>query len=420
MAFKVDLKCERLRLDNGLILLLSESRRIPLVSLNAFVLAGLDQNPLDQPGLASLTARLLDEGTQKYDYLQIARIVEGAGGAMTVFSQRELSGISLQIRSEHVGQAIELVAEMLRRPVFPSDRVELEKEKVLNHLRALEDEPQSVAGNLFNQVIYEGTPFQYPVLGESESLGRLNRKHLAAFHRRKYAPPATILVVTGDISARQVSDLVQECFGDWRNPEFNRFTLPSFRRQKQPIAKTRRMDKEQVHILIGHLGVERSSPDHPALQVLDVILGSGPGFTSRLPRKLRDEQGLAYTTFSDIAGSSGLYPGRFMAYICTSPDKKERALSGLLSEIAAVVESGVTPEELETAQDFLTGSFVFELQSNHAVARFVLGRELFQLGEDYAESYPRIIRALDGREVERVARRYLDTVNYTTVLVGSV
>jgi zinc protease len=173
-----------------------------------------------------------------------------------------------------------------------------------------------------------------------------------------------------------------------------------------------------VHILLGHLGIRRKNPDFVVLQVLDVILGSGPGFTSRIPRRLRDEQGLAYTTYSDITGSSGIYPGRFAAYICTSPENRETALTGLLNEIRDLVEHGISQEELETAQDYLTGSFVFDVQSNALVARFLLSVELFGLGMDYLDRYPDMIRRVTREDVERVARLYLDTVNYTTVIVG--
>jgi zinc protease len=411
---------ERVLFDNGLVLLVSENRRLPLVSLNAFVLAGLDQNPMDQPGLASMTARMLDEGTERYDYRQIAEMLEGTGSALSIFSQRELSGINLQIKSEDTERSVELLAEMLRRPVFPAGRFELEKQKALNHLRSMEDDPQTVAGNIFDSLIYSGTPLQYPVLGVSANLARLETCDLARFHRLKYGPPSTILVAVGDLSTDWIKAKMGEEFGDWVASDFKRTLLPPIRRQDHPIVEQRPLDKEQVHILVGHLGIKRQHPDHTPLQTLDVILGSGPGFTSRIPRKLRDEQGLAYATYSDIAGSCGIYPGRFAAYICTSPGNRSRALEGLLGEIREVVNHGVTEQELETAKDYLTGSFVFETQSNLTVARLLLSIEVFKLGADYARRYPQIVRSVSRADVERVARRHLDTVNYTTVTVGPV
>jgi len=418
MPLKLNLKCERQRLDNGLVILVSENHKVPLVSLNAFVLAGQDQNPPEKPGLAAFTARMLDEGTENYDYAKMAELLEGVGGALSIFSQRELSGVNMQLKTEDLNLGFELLAEMLCRPVFPGDRLELEKEKVLNHLRSMQDDPQTVAGNAFNRLIYAGTPLQYPALGLQESVGQLSVPDLRSFHLRRYSPASTLIVLAGDVSAKAARECIEARFGGWKTPDYEHAVLPEIRKQQAPIVETKIVDKEQLHILLGHLGVKRKNPDFPVLQVLDVILGSGPGFTSRIPRRLRDEQGLAYTTYSDISGSSGIYPGRFSAYICTSPENREIALQGLIGEIRNLVEEGITDEELETAQDYLTGSFVFDVQSNAMVARFLLSVELFDLGMDYLERYPDMIRSVTREDVERVARLYLDTVNYTTVIVG--
>jgi zinc protease len=420
MALKPEIRRDRIVLNNGLVVLVSENPKLPLVSLNAYVLAGLDQNPMDRNGLASLTARMLDEGTEKFDYRTIAEILEGSGGCLSIFSVREVSGINMQIKAEDVEQSLDLLFQMICRPIFPPDRFESEKQKVLNHLRSMEDDPQTVAGNRFNRLIYQDTPLEYPVLGTPAGLEQLDTSQLAEFHRQKYGPSSTVLAIAGDISTEAISERLEETFGRWTNPDCSRIVLPPLKRQSQPIYDAFHLDKEQLHMLVGHLGIERSNPDFAPLQVLDVVLGSGPGFTSRIPRKLRDEQGLAYTTYSDITGSSGLYPGRFTAYICTSPENGERALNGLLREIADVVENGITDEELETAQDYLTGSFVFDIQSNQSVARFLFSIEAFGLGEDYLQRYPEMIRRVDRRQVGRVARSYLDLVNYTTVVVGPV
>lgn len=409
---------DRHRLNNGLTLLLSESQRIPLVSINAFVLAGQDQNPSQQPGTAALTSRMVDEGTHKYSAHQIAEIVESTGGSMATFSERELSGVSLFMRSEHLPRGLDLMQEMLINPVFPEDRFELEQEKVLSRIEAAEDDPQVVASKRFNGWVYEGSPLQHPILGTRQSVAQMQVSQVRDFHGLKYAPENTIVVIVGAIDSSDVLEEVAERFSNWENESLSLNDLPALQRQTSPIVDEYYMDKGQITILLGHLGVARSNPDHHSLQVMDVILGSGPGFTSRIPKKLRDEQGLAYHTYSDISGSSGIHHGRFVAFINTSPENRKRALDGLLQEIQTFAENGVTQEELETAQDYLTGNFVFEFQSNVSTARFLLATELFELGPDYAERYEKIIRAIDCEEISRVARLYLDTLNYTTVVVG--
>jgi zinc protease len=405
-------------LDNGLILLVSENHRLPLISINAFVLAGLDQNPLDRPGIAALTSRLVSEGTRNYGAHQIHEIVENAGGSLTTFCERELSGISLVTPSQDLGLGLDLLQEILAGPTFPEDRFHLEKKRILSRLQAMGDESQTVAAHRFRRWIYPESPLQYPVLGTHDSVSDLQVDELKKFHLKQYSPQSTILVVVGAVDSHDVISRSEDRFSNWQNPHYARVQIAPFERQAAPIVDECFMEKEQITILMGHLGITRDNPDYYALQVMDIILGCGPGFTSRIPRKLRDEQGLAYSTYSSMTHSSGIYPGSFVAFISTSPENRQAALDGLLSEIENLAAHGVTPEELAAAQDFLTGSFVFEFQSDQSVAQFLLATELFKLGENYPEQYPHLIRDIHCEDIKRVARQYLDTVNYTTVIVG--
>ena len=411
---------DRKEFSNGLVLLSAANSRLPLVSVNAFVLAGTGLNDAAHPGVASMTSRLLDEGTDRYTAQQISQIVEDKGGTLSTFSQQELSGICLQLHSGDLAPGIELLGEMLSFPTFPASRFSIEKEKVLNHLKAGEDDPQVVAANLFARLIYAGSPLQYPALGTQEAVKTICIDDVLGFHGKNYGPQNTVLVVVGDIETGRLQDLVEERLGHWQNPGFVQAPVLSLKRQRMPLFEEKVMkDREQVHICLGHLGISRCNPDFYPIQVMDVILGSGPGFTSRIPRKLRDQEGLAYSTYSDLSGSAGLYPGRFLAYISTSRENQQRALDGLRSEIENFAEKGPTDEEVLVAQEFLTGSFVFDFETNTHVARFLLSAELFDLGLDYLDRYPRIIRDITPSQVAQVARQHLDTVNFTTVIVGS-
>ena len=405
--------------DNGLVLLTCRNDRLPVVSVNAFILSGTDQNPLARPGLAALASRMLEEGTARYRADDISRLVEDAGGNLSTFCGPEMTGISLHLRDHDLPAGLDLLAQMLSRPTFPRPRFGLERDKALTRLEALEDDPQVVVSHLLNRELYRGGPLQFPSLGTPASVKRLRIEDVREFHRRRYAPGNTVLVVVGNFGNARVADLVDRCLGSWRNGQYRRSPAPAPRRQRAPRVRQRVLEgREQVHICLGHLGVTRDDPDFYALQVMDAILGSGPGFTSRIPRELRDRRGLAYTTYSDLTGSAGRYPGRFLAYICTSPANTGAAVSGLLGEVESLIEDGPTEEELELAHNYLTGSFVFGFQSNVQVARFLITAELFGLDADFIRRYPEWIRAVDAEEVRRVARLHLDTVNFTTIIAG--
>jgi zinc protease len=418
MLKNIDFK--KVHFDNGLTLLYAHNPRLPVVSLNAFLLVGKDQNPLTRAGTASLTARLLDEGTESFTHRQISELLENIGGQLSTFSDREITGICFQLMASELSLGMRLLTEMLTRPVFPEPRFENERKRVLNHLEAMSEDPQLIGDQLLNGQIYAGTPLEYPLLGTPESLSEITAKDLRIFHEQKYGPRNTLLVVVGANEFKEVLELSERELFNWENPNQELTSRWQLKQQDKPHTCTRPMNKEQLCIYLGHLGTVRDNPDYYALQVLDVILGGGPGFASRIPRRLRDEMGLAYTTYSDISGSSGLYPGRFVAYVGTSPDKRNEVLDGLYRTISEFVESGPTEDEIRLAQSFLLGNFVFEFHSNLSLARFLLTTEIHSLGTDFPKEYSNQIRSITCEDVSRVARDYLDTVNYTTVYVGAV
>ena len=414
------LDIHRTRFPNRLRLLIWENQQLPLVTVLGVVRAGADCNPSDRAGLAAITARLLEDGTVRFPAETLLHMIENVGSHLSTFSQRELSGVILTSSPEQLRQGLELVGEMLQSPVFPPDRFLLGRERSLNDVQSLADEPHQVTSDLLDSLVYEATPLALPLMGTEQSLGNTRREDLVAYHERNFGPQNTILVVVGACRPQEVEEQVAKLFANWDNPHFLPPPTLHVTRQTRRRSRSLRLAKEQIHICMGHLAITRMNPDFHALQILDVILGSGPGFTSRIPRKLRDELGLAYTAYSDMTSSSGVYPGRFIAYIGTAPEKRIQALDGLLREIEDIRERGVTSEELETARNFLTGSFVFDFQSNADVARFLVITELFNLSEDYPQRHLDEIRAIDQEEVARVARLYLDTLNYSVVCVGPV
>ena len=178
------------------------------------------------------------------------------------------------------------------------------------------------------------------------------------------------------------------------------------------------MDKAQVQVFLGHPGITRFDEDFYALRVMDHILGSGPGFTSRISRKLRDEQGLCYAVGAGITSSAGREPGMFTAYLGTSPGQEAQAIDGFLVEMRRIRDELCEPDELQAVQDYLTGAFVWALERNSNLAGFLIRKERFDLGDDYLERLPRIIRAVSREQVREVANKHLDPDCYHLVTLG--
>src|SRR5881296_1369121 len=395
-------------LENGLKVLLVENPSIPTVSLNASVMTGARYDPEPKAGLALMASRLLDEGTENRTSLEIADAIESVGGAIDADGSFERVVVSAGVLNKDVDLGLELLADLLIRPIFPQEYVDKEKERTLAEILSAKDRPQVVAGWAFNELVYQDHPLHRPSHGYPETVERLTRDDLLDFHQKYFVPNNVILSVVGDFKVPDVLPKIEKAFGAWLSKTIDFPTYPEPVRQSGKRTKFIRMPAQQLNIYLGHLGVQRTNPDYYALQVLDTILGGGAGFTARIPQRLRDELGLAYTTFASITMTAGLDPGRFISFIGTSPENMKLAIDGLLNEIRRIIEEPVAAQELQDAKDYLTGSFVFAFESSPQIARFLVHAEVYGLGFDYVEKYPEYIRAITIEDISRVAKMYLD------------
>jgi len=393
------------RLVNGLKVLLVENPSIPTVSINASVLAGARYDTDEKAGLAIMVSRLLDEGTTTRNSLEIAEAIESVGGAIETDGSFERIVASAGVLKKDIDLGLELLADILTNPSFPADYVQKEKERTLSEIASAKDRPQVIAGWAFNELIYQEHPLHRPSHGYPETVARLTREDLISFHRRYFVPNNAILSVVGDFLVAEMLPRIERSFSAWAPHPFAYPEYPAVQRQLERRTKIVNMPAQQLNIYLGHLGIDRSNPDYYALQLLDTILGGGAGFTARIPQKLRDELGLAYTTFASITMTAGMDPGRFVAFIGTSPKNMNLAVDGLLSEIRRIVLEPVSAAELQDAKDYLTGSFVFAFETSGQIARFLVHAEVYGLGFDYIDKYPRYINGVTIEDIARVAKK---------------
>src|SRR5881296_2361440 len=407
-------------LHNGMKILLVENPSLPTVSLNASVLTGARYDPESKAGVAIMASRLLDEGTETRTSFEIADAIESVGGAIEADGSFERVVVSAGVLNKDVPLGLELLAELLMRPVFPQEYVDKEKQRTLAEIASAKDRPQVVAGWAFNELVYQDHPLHRPSHGYPETVARITRDDLMDFHRRYFVPNNVILSIVGDFRVPELLPKIEKAFTGWSRKPIAFPSYPKPVRQTSKREKYINMPAQQVNIYLGHLGITRTNPDYYALQVLDTILGGGAGFTARIPQRLRDELGLAYTTFASITMTAGLDPGRFVAFIGTSPENMRLATEGLVNEIRRIREEPVTAQELQNAKDYLTGSFVFSFESSPQIARFLVHADVYGLGFNYVVKYPEYIRSVTIEDISRVARMYLDSENYTLVVVGPV
>ncbi|HKD99882.1 MAG TPA: pitrilysin family protein [Planctomycetota bacterium] len=401
-------------LDNGLTVLAAANPAAPTVSILAFVEIEPAREPAAKAGLEHLTGSCLEEGTRHESGDEIAQSIEAAGG----FLESGPRGVAASVLARNARLAIETTARLLRQPTFPDGAVERRRDQVVSDLLADEDDLRTRAFRKLRDLVYRPHPLHRPAEGSIESVRRLRRDDLLAFHREAYAPERTILAVAGDVDPREIVSIARRAFRSWTARARPAPTPPSIPAPR-PQSVHELVDREQVHVAIGHVGITREDPDYDALVVLDHVLGTGAGFTDRISRRLRDEQGLTYAVNANITSSAGKEPGIFAAYLSTAPENARRARAGLVREIERVVsKEPPTAEEVRTAKDYLVGAFPFSVERNAGRAQVLVQMERFRLGADYLETYPRRIESVSVGDVARVARAHLRPDRCVVVSVG--
>jgi len=277
---------------------------------------------------------------------------------------------------------------------------------VLDRLLIERDDPRSQATHEFRKLVYGDHWLGRPHYGTLESVARIERRHLVAFHKKNWIAARAVIAVSGDVEPEAVRRLLERELADWRTGKRLGPASEAFPERGSRVAAFK-VSRKQVHLILGHLGVKINDPDYAALVVMDHVLGTGPGFTNRISRRLRDEDGLAYTVNAAIHNSAGNLPGTFTAYIGTSPEHTQRALGGFLEEMRRIQDEPVGAAELDVAKNYLTGSFGLGFERASRRASFLVSQYRFKLPDDHLESLPKRFQAVTAADVQAAAQRHL-------------
>lgn len=412
------LEVARCQLDNGLTALLHTQVKTPTFSLLCWLPAG---SQLDEPGrrgLANLTLSSLIKGTRQRDARRFSEAVEGFGADLSLSAG--LTGVSLEIEGlgRHFEPLLALLQETLLQPELSDAEITREQHLIQADLQASRENAAYLAACALAEVIYGQTAAAFPAEGSLASVTGLNPDDVRAFYRHHYGPQGCVLAVAGAIETAAASASIRQAFGDWRGGALAT-AVPELQRQRDFVYRHLPLPgRDQCTLLLGHLGVPRQHPDFPALLLLDVLLGSGPGFAARIPRRLRDERGLAYYLYHSSTQGASLWPGLVQAEIETSPERALACVQGVLDEIRAVQQDGVSAAELAAAKAYLMGRFAFLFETNVQRTGYLLQRQIYGWPEDFLNQHLAALEGLEPADIQAAAQRHLDTRCYTLISAG--
>ncbi len=408
---RVDLPVRKAQLANGLTLLLLPRRDVPVVAVRAHVEAGQVREA--KAGAAAFLGECLDEGAGGRSGREIAETIESVGATLSSGAL----GAAMRCLAADTPRCLDVLADVLLRPDLPTDVVERKRAELLSAVAAEDDEP-SLTGRLrLRREIYGAHPLARRDKGGADALRALAKDDLARHHRDLFVPRNAIVFAVGDFDVDAMEGELRRRFEGWAD------SAPRFAPPAEPALGGAREihveeDRDQLHIYLGHLGVRRSDPDWYALLVGDFVLGSGPGMTDRLSRRLRDEMGLAYTVWARIARVADVDPGTFAAYIGTAPASRQQAIDAMRAEIGRFVTEPVLEQEVEDARRYLVGGFVFGFETADQVAEQIVQMERLSLGFDHPAEFVRRVEAVTVADVEDAARRRIHPDRLVTVTVG--
>jgi zinc protease len=413
-------KVIRTQLETGATLLVLENHATPTLSLRGSLRAGSYFEPRTRPGLASLTAGMLERGTLKRDKLQLAGDLERVGAELDFSTDPFAVTFAARSLSKDLPLVISALAEQLREPSFPADELEKLKQQTIASIQEQQSNTRYRGYERFTGLIFDQEhPFYVPP-GEHliESISSITVEDVRAFYEQYYGGRSLIFAIAGDVNAEEVNRQFAAAFETFGGPDRVdvNVTDPSPQtglRREVVLLK----DKANVDVLIGTAApLRRSSADYYAAMIANSALGQST-LSSRLGLQVRDKEGLTYG-INSVFRAPSLAAGPWYVGVSVNPQNVERAVASALGVIRDYVEHGIRPDELEDEKSAAIGSFKVSLATNAGLARALWNAEFYGLGLDYIDRYPQIIQSVTVEEVNAAIIKYFRPDHLTIVVAG--
>ncbi len=408
---------ERRRLANGLRIAVAPIAGLRSASVVLALEAGQWFEPAGRAGVARLTAQTMLRGTTRRDAAAWSDAIDALGAVARLDAGAHAASFSAQCLGDDLDALLGLMAEVIRTPALSAEALDFVRAQTMAQLERDERDTRAVVDRLWRELVYPRThPFHAPPIGDAEVVRETTVEEIREYHQTAIRPDGALLVVAGAASADRVEQAVAGAFGDWR-PAGVRMTreIPDV----ALAATTRRTevvpDKTQSDVLIGWPGLPRTDPRFVAARVTNMVYAADT-FASRAGNVIRDQLGLAYYVFSGMGSSRGQSP--WIVRMGVNPQNVRRAIEVALDELRKVTAGEIADDDLALAKDKLVGELDVALESPAGVASMVLEAELFDLGDDHFERYPRALRAVTKEEVVETARTFIPPERHALVVAG--
>ncbi|HEY9791566.1 MAG TPA: pitrilysin family protein, partial [Candidatus Obscuribacterales bacterium] len=402
------------KMTNGMTVVMLEDHRVPFVTFQLGIKSGDSCDPTTMPGLASVTADMLSEGTSTRTGKEIATEIDRIGGAVRAQTDPDFTIVAGSGLSKHSDSLFGIAADMTQHPNFPEREFKLEKTNLLQELTMKRTNPGFLANERFHKVVFGNHPYA-TISPTPESVEKMTRQDLVNFHNTHYLPNLATLVVVGDFHTDKLKNLIDKDFGGWTSEQAPSMVSASCPQLScRTICLVDRPGSVQSTVKIGNLGITKNDPDYFAVMVANQILGGSAN--SRLFLNIREQKGYTYGAYSQFAPH--IEPGYFTAGAEVRTPVTAPALKEFLYELGRIRTTPVSTSELTNAKNYLIGTFQsgFETQAN--ISQRLLEQHLYNLPADYLQTYTDKVEAVQPEDVKRVANKDIDFDHLAITVVG--
>lgn len=410
-------RAERFRLTNGLDVRLVRQTELPVVSMNLVIKSGGAATPPGKAIVAAMTANLLTNGTRTRSALDIANQMQGLGATLRASEGWDSSEVNLVTLTKNLDAALGTFADVIVNPTFPADELELTRRRQMVALIQRKTNANMIAPGVYSSILYgKAHPYGYEALGDESAVRAITRADLETFYNTFYRPNNAVLVVVGDVTAKDLLPKLERAFATWKPGTIPTSTVPAVpTRDKTVLYLVDRPGSAQSVLNIGQVGAARNTPDYFPLVVMNNILGGQ--FFSRVNLNLREAKGYTYGARTEWDFRRGAGPFTASAQVQTAVTKESvveflKELRGIRGEIP------VTTEELAYSKQSLIRRYPSGFETVGQVSGRLADLIVYDLPDTYFSDFIPRINAVTLEDVKRVANRYLDPARMAILVVG--
>jgi predicted Zn-dependent peptidase len=398
---------------NGLRLVTEAMPHVRSVSIGVWLTRGSRHEPGAHAGIAHFVEHMLFKGTTSRSAEDIAQQVDSIGGQLDAFTSKEYAGYYIKVLDEHLPLAVDVLSDLVLNPIFAPEDIEREQKVVLEEIKMVEDTPDDLVHEIFNEAFWNGHPLGRPILGTPASVSALDRPTLQKYFAETYVASNFIVVAVGNIDHDHVAALVQERFAS--TPATGRLVADS-PPIVAPSVQIRSKDLEQSHVCLGTLGLPQNHPDRYAAYALNTVLGGS--MSSRLFQNVREKRGLAYSVFSSLSSYGDA--GALSIYAGCGNDAVAELVDVVIAEIRRLKHESVPEDELRRAKDHLKGSLMLNLESTSSRMSHHARQEIYRDRADGLDEMLAAIEAVTVNGVGRLAETFFAPDALAVTVLGAV